>query len=80
MPGFGAEGGDARFFVGRLRGPVALARVDVSIPLDSVLAPYGVDRPRIGLTFARLALNVPAPSAVRRPVPAYAADAFARDT
>jgi hypothetical protein len=76
MPGFGDEGRDARFFVGRLRGPVALARVDVSVPRDSPLAPFRLDHPRIGLTFARLALNVPAPWAPRRHVPAYAADTF----
>jgi acetoacetate decarboxylase len=76
LPGFGNEGGDARFFMGRLHGPVALARVDVAIPPDSALAPYGLDRPRVGFTFARLSLNVPAPRPARRPVPAYAADAF----
>ena len=76
LPGFGNERGDARFFMGRLSGPVALAHVDVTIPPDSPLAPYGLARPRIGLTFARLNLHVPAPSPARRPVPAYAADTF----
>jgi len=76
LPGFGNERGDARFFMGRLSGPVSLAQVDVTIPRDSPLAPYGLDRPRVGFTFARLSLDVPAPSRARLPVPAYAADTF----
>lgn len=72
LPGFGNAGGAARFFLGRLRGPVAFAHVDVMVPPDSPLAPYGLDRPRLGFTFARLNLRVSAPRPLPSRVPAFA--------
>jgi hypothetical protein len=65
LPAFGHDEHDPLFFVGRLRSRVGRARIHVTIPADSPLAPFGLDRPRLGLTFTGLDLTVGAPRGER---------------
>ena len=65
LPAFGHDEHDPLFFVGRLTSRVGRARIRVTIPGDSPLAPFGLDRPRLGVAFTGLDLTVGAPRAER---------------
>ena len=61
LPAFGTLNGAPRFFVGRARSHLGLARASLQIPAESPFTRLGLGRPFKGLSYASLDLLAAAP-------------------